>query len=195
IFPRFFDETLINHNGVGRGWILFLWLGYAACAARRGFRDTAVLTVMPLVYLISIGVASGNWTYGWYVTPIYPFLCLGAGDAIAHEWKRPTVLGGFLLVGLLLFYSLNFYVVPSEVMLAVVWNRLRVWVTLAVVLFLTPFMLAQVWPHHRDALRAARASTAIALVITALACAYFVVRYDWIYETFSNFDQLDWFRS
>ncbi len=113
IFLRFFDATLINHNLIGRGWILFLWLAFASSVFRRGRRDAAVLTVPLVTYLVAISVGSGNWTFGWYIVPMYPLLCLGAGDMLASLWRRPTLIGGALFVVLLVMYGLNFTLDPT----------------------------------------------------------------------------------
>jgi hypothetical protein len=189
LFPRFFDATLINHNIVGRGWILFLWLGYAASVFSRGWRQMAALTVLPTAYLVAIAVGSGNWTFGWYIMPLYPFLCLGAGDFLAKLWDRPTFLAGTLFVVLLVMYGLNFLVDPHWAKQPEAWPPLRTVVTLFTALTIAPFALAQVWRDSAFCRRLARLTTAAGLALVVAVSAWFVVRYDTIYETHHEFDR------
>lgn len=193
IFPRFFDATLVNHNLVGRGWILFLWLAFAASVFRRGRRDAAVLTVPLVTYLIAIAVGSGNWTFGWYVVPLYPFLCLGAGDMLAGLYRRPTLIGGALFVVLLVMYGLSFTVDPTWAKQPEAWPVLRRAVTILVALSIAPYALAQVWPRS-IARGAARMTTVVGLAAVVALSGYFVARYDTIYETYRDFDRDPWFR-
>lgn len=108
IFLRFFDDPMINHSLVGRGWLLFLWLAAMASFFARQRRDTAALVVPLFAYLGAIGLGSGTWTYGWYMTPLLPFLCLGAGRFLADLWRDPELGRGSILVLTLVLYSLNF---------------------------------------------------------------------------------------
>lgn len=193
VFLRFFDATLINHNLVGRGWILFLWLAFAVSVLRRGRRDAAVLTVPLVTYLVAIAVGSGNWTFGWYMVPLYPFLCLGAGDMLAGLWRRPTLFGGALVVVLLVMYGLSFTLDPAWAMQPEAWPSLRRALTILVALSIAPYALGQVWP--RSAARGlARAATVVALAAVVALSGYFVARYDTIYETHRDFDRHLWFR-
>lgn len=194
LFPRFFDATLINHSLIGRGWILFLWLGFAASVYRRGARDTAILTVPLVTYLIAIAVGSGNWTFGWYIVPLYPFLCLGAGDLIAQLWRKPTLLGGALFVVLLVMYSLNFTLDPHWAKQPEAWPVIRRAVTLTVALAIAPYALVQVWPSSGLAARLSRTVTALGLATVVVLSGVFVATYDITYETYRDFDREPWFR-
>jgi hypothetical protein len=193
LFPRFFDATLINHSLIGRGWILFLWLGFIASVYRRGARDTAVLTVPLVTYLIAIAVGSGNWTFGWYIVPLYPFLCLGAGDLIAQLWKRPTLLGGALFVVLLVMYSLNFTLDPHWAKQPEAWPILRRAVTLTVALSIAPFALVQVWRESAFCIRLSRAVTVLGLAAVIVLSGVFIATYDVTYETYRDFDRDTYF--
>lgn len=193
IFPRFFDETQINGNRTGRGWILFLWLAYASTIYARGVRSMAVLTIPPLTYLTAIAVGAGNWTYGWYIVPIYPFLCLGAGDFIARTWRQPTFVAGLFLIGLFVFYSLNFWVDPEWARLREAWSYLRVLVTVATIVGLAPFLAVEIWRRHVVALRLSRLVIVASLVVVAVTSAHYVVHYDVLYETHDDFDVDEWF--
>jgi len=193
IFPRFFDVGKINANRIGRGWTLFLWITFAASVHARGVRHSAVLTVPTLVYLVAIAVGSGNWTYGWYVVPLYPFLCLGAGDYIVRTWHKPTLIGGLLLVGLLCFYTLNFTLDPERIRDATTWPHLRAMITAATVVGLAPFALAEVWREHPWVRRFARLAILASLVVTCVFSAWMVTRYDTIYESHHEMDVDDWF--
>jgi 4-amino-4-deoxy-L-arabinose transferase-like glycosyltransferase len=193
LFPRFFDATLINHSLIGRGWALFLWVAFAASIFRRGRRDGAVLGVPLVTYLVAISVGSGNWTFGWYIVPLYPFLCLGAGDFLADLWKRPTLLGGALFVVLLVMYSLNFTLDPTWAKQPEAWPTIRRAVTLTVALSLAPYALVQVWRNNAFLGRLARLTTAVGLVAVVTLCGYFIATYDTAYETYRDFDRDTYF--
>jgi 4-amino-4-deoxy-L-arabinose transferase-like glycosyltransferase len=189
LFPRFFDATLINHNIVGRGWVLFSWLGFAASVFSRGWRQTAVLTVPLTAYLIAIAIGSGNWTFGWYILPLYPFLCLGAGDFLARLWARPTFLAGTLFVVLLVMYGLNFLLDPHWAKQPQAWPTLRRTVTLFTALAVAPYALAQVWRRSRFCVGLARFTTAAGLALVVVVSGWFVGRYDVIFESHADFDR------
>lgn len=193
LFPRFFDATLINHNLIGRGWILFLWVAFSASVFRRGARDAGVLGVPLVTYLVAISVGSGNWTFGWYIVPLYPFLCLGAGDFLAELWRRPTLLGGALFVMLLLMYSLNFVLDPTWAKQPEAWPPLRRAVTLTVGAALAPYALVQVWRRSAFLLGLARTTTLAGLVAVVALCGYFIATYDTAYETYRDFDRDTYF--
>ncbi|HHH26734.1 MAG TPA: hypothetical protein ENK57_00055, partial [Polyangiaceae bacterium] len=129
LFSRYLHLSQINHNHVGRGWTQFLWVGYAVTVFGRGVRETAPITVPPLVYLVALSIGTGNWNFGWYIVQLYPFLCLGAGDFIVRQWRRPSLLGGLLLVGVMLFYSLNLLMDPQWAKNSSSWGELRLWVS------------------------------------------------------------------
>lgn len=108
IFLRFFASPQINYSVVGRGWLLFLWLASMASFFSRNRRDTAVLVVPLFAYMGAIGLGSGMWSYGWYMTPLLPFLCLAAGGFLADLWREPELGRGAVFVLTLVLYSLNF---------------------------------------------------------------------------------------
>ena len=189
LFPRFFDATLINHSVIGRGWILFLWLGAVASAFARGWRESAPVTVPLTAYLVAIAVGTGNWTFGWYIVPLYPFLCLGAGDYLARLWARPTFLTGTLFVVLLVMYTMNFTLDPAWAKTPDAWPTLRKMVSAFVVAFVGPYALVQVYQHSPGAQRLAKLATALGLAIVIAVSALFVVRYDELYERYHDFDR------
>jgi len=193
IFANFYDLPRINHNEVGRGWTLFLWLAYVATVYSRGLRGSAPLTVPPLVYLVAIAVASGNWSFGWYVVPLYPFLCLGAGDFVVRTWRQPTFLAGLLMVSLLSFYSLNFLFHPATFEQPTQWPMLRAMITGATIVLLAPFGAAELWPQHPFGRRLGRLGVALSLAVTIAASLWFVARYDVIFETHRELDAQGWF--
>lgn len=192
LYPRFFDDPLINHNLVGRPWLLFLWLGWAL--ALRGFRpkDRAVLVLPPLLYILGMGLSSGNWTFGWYMMPVYPFLCIGAGRFLADLWDRPTLLAGTLLMTLGVMYGVNFLREPKLWREASAWDHTRHMVTVFLVVSLAPYALAQI-SRARAVRTLARAATAAGLAAMVVLSGYFVVHYDAIYETHRNFDRVEFF--
>ncbi len=193
LFPRFFDATLINHNLMGRGWALFLWIAFAAGVFRRGRRDMATLTLPLATYLVAISVGSGNWTFGWYIVPLYPFLCLGAGAFLTQLWRRPTLLGGTLFLVLLVMYGLNFTLDPLWAKQPVAWPIIRRAVTLTTAFALTPYALVSVWRQNRTLQTLARATTALGLAAVVVLSGYFVTHYDTIYETYHDFDRDTYF--
>lgn len=193
IFARLFTDPHINHNKVGEGTLLFLWFGYVATAWRLPRPTRAAFIVPPLLYLLMIGISSGNWTYGWYLMPVYPFLCLGAGELLAETWRRPSFLAGLLIVALLTLYLLNFTVVDIHVQrlqsLLPATRRFVTWVCLGLVL---PFLAAGVF---RGALSRglARLSLVACLLTTLAAGAIFVARYDVVYETHRDLDRMEFY--
>jgi 4-amino-4-deoxy-L-arabinose transferase-like glycosyltransferase len=193
LFPRFFDVTLINHNLIGRGWILFLWISFGATALARGVRATAPLTVPLGCYLVAMAIGSGNWTFGWYMVPLYPFLCIGAGAFLASLWEKPTLLGGVVTMTLLVMYGANFTLDIDEAKTAARWPDIRAMVTLATFGALTPFGLAQVWKDNTFIVKLARATTVLGLIALVLLCAFFVITYDVRFDSYYDFDRDTYF--
>lgn len=186
IFLRWLDDPLVNHNLVGRGWLLFLWLA-AAIALTRMPRPNALVLVVPwLGYLIAISVSSGNWTFGWYAMPWYPLLCIAAGEMLARLWDEPDPLGGVLFGVLLVMYSLNFQVDPRWVMAH--GSDLRPAVAAAILLLVGPFFLGVMWPGGLSR-QVARAAIVLGLAAFAWCATSFVVDYDVNYVVYRNFDR------
>ncbi len=188
IFLRFFDDGMINHNLVGRGWLLFLWLGTMASLHRRPMRDAAVIGVPLVAYVASIALGSGTWTYGWYVTPLLPWLCLGGGFFLADLWAKPDMVRGSIFVFVLLFYTLNFAVSP-DYMLA--WSfhwEVRALVMTVVTVSVGPFALATALPGQSSA-RLARVALILGLAVIVFVSAVFVLRYDEYSTVFHDFDR------
>ncbi|MFW5921448.1 MAG: ArnT family glycosyltransferase [Polyangiales bacterium] len=192
LFPRFFADSLINHNLVGHGWMLFLWASFFVSVAGPGGRTRAVLAVPVVVYVAGMAWSSGNWTFGWYWMPLYPFLCLGAGKLLDDLWRRPDILRALLFVGLLLMYSLNFTMDPQWAKQAGHWPQIRTWVTILLAVALVPYALAQGF-RSAPTRGLARAITAAGLVLFVGLSGWFVGRYDVIYEQYRNFDRQEYF--
>lgn len=188
LFPRFFDDPLVNMNLVGRGLLLFLWIAWVAGVSRRPRRFEPVLAVLPTVYLCAIAIGSGNWTYGWYLMPIYPFLCLGAGRFLADLWEDPDFARGMIFVGLALMYSMNFTVDTAWARLVVNSDEIRGWVTAFVAVFLLPYALHQALPS-RITRAVARTALGAGLVLLVVLGCRFVLKYDVFYESYRNFDR------
>lgn len=187
-FVPFFSETLINHNRVGAAWLLFLWIGFAASVLTgRERRDMAVLTVPVVGYLVAIGLGSGGWHYGWYLLPVQPLLCLGAGKLLADLWDRPELFRGALFVLLPLMYGVAFLVDLEYVRSPLHGDRVRRSIQLFVVLFLAPYGLAMLF-RHRAAQTLARLTTALGLALMVFLHASFVLRYERLYESHRNLD-------
>jgi len=189
LFPRFFDDPLINHNLVGRGWLLFLWAGTLVSAGGPGRRPDPGFLFLPLVYLVGVAFSSGNWTFGWYVTPLYPFLCLGAGRMLADLWARPELLRGFLFVGLGVMYGLNFTMTHGYAKLGVNWATIRRWVAAVLLVLMSPYALAEAFPGSTAVRRLVRGAFVLGLATLVAMSAWFVLRYDVFYERYRNYDR------
>ncbi|HBQ09832.1 MAG TPA: hypothetical protein DEF51_01120 [Myxococcales bacterium] len=189
LFPRFLDAILINHDLVGRGWSLFLWVAYGASVWSRGFKNAAVYTVPMIAYLVAIGLGSGNHTFGWYMIPVYPFLCLGTGDFLERLLRRPTFFGGGIFVTLFVMYSMNFTVPVEWAKQPEAWPGLRRDITLFLLLSLSPYALAQVWRDNRFFVKLARLWTVVGLAMVVWISADFIIHYDRSIETYFNFDR------
>ena len=196
IFARFFDDPLVNHNLIGRGWLIFLWIGWAASAwavragkaTRRGAATAMVLTVPLLLYLVAIGVSSGNWTFGWYMAPVQPLLCIGAGAFLAAMWERPTVGRAFFFVTLLLMYSMNFTIDPLWAKQSANWEGLRHDVTYFCAAWLLPFALAHAF-RLEVFRKLAQATMILGLATMVVLSGIFVTHYDVYFERYKNFDR------
>lgn len=186
LFLRFFDDGMINMTLIGRGWLLFLWLATAATALARPRRDTSALYLVPLFYLAAIGLGSGNWTYGWYIAPVIPFLCVGVGRFLADLWQSPELFRGalFSLTGVM--YGFNFLLDPDHAKQPGSWPEIRRDVTILLGLQLTPFALATAYP----ALRAfGRFMVIFWIAVVVALSGFFVVRYEVFYDTYRDFDR------
>jgi 4-amino-4-deoxy-L-arabinose transferase-like glycosyltransferase len=187
IFLRFFDSPLINHNLIGRGWLLFLWFAAMAGLANRSRPNVAVLAVPLMTYFAAIALGSGTWTFGWYVTPLLPFLCIGAGFFVAELWRRPDLFRGGMFIFVLVFYSLNFALDPTYVKDIQHWTDIRRWVTIVLALAIAPFGLVQAFGARFRGW--ARAGVALGLVLVVAMGGYFVANYDVISTQYRDFDR------
>jgi 4-amino-4-deoxy-L-arabinose transferase-like glycosyltransferase len=188
IFLRFFDDALINHSLIGRGWLLFLWLAAMAGLAKRDRREVAVIAVPLMTYLAAIALGSGTWTFGWYVTPLLPFLCIAAGRFLADLWREPDLFRGAIFVFVLVFYSLNFVLDPDVAKDSTQWSEIRRVVTLVLAIGLAPFGLVQAFGPER--FRGwARAAVVAGLVVVVAVGGMFVARYDVMSGVYRDFDR------
>ena len=185
LFLRFFDDGMINMTLIGRGWLLFLWLATLSTAFVRPRRDTLALYLIPLFYMAAIGLGSGNWTYGWYIAPILPYLAIGAGRFLADLWREGDFVRGtvFSLTGLM--YGFNFLLDPNHAKQATAWPEIRLHVTLLLAAMLTPYALSSIF----RAPRIGRAALALSLVVFTGLSGYFVTHYDVIYQRYHDFDR------
>jgi len=184
IFLRFFDAPQINHSFVGRGWLLFLWLAAMAAFFSRARKDTAVLVVPLFTYLAAIGLGSGSWSFGWYITPILPLLCLGAGRFLADLWREPDLGRGAVLVLTLVFYSLNFATTETYFFSASTDpEEPRPLVTAVLAAFLVPFGLSQAFGWRA----VGRVGLVASLLTMLIVSAVFIGGYEVVPH--GNFDQ------
>lgn len=188
IFLRWFDVTLINHSVIGRGWMIFLWLGTAASHARRKVASSGVVLVPLLLYLSAITIGTGNWTFGWYAVPLYPWLCLGAGRFLADLWDEPDFFRGFVVCVLLVLYSLNFAIDPTFMKQPSSWPPLRVGIAITIAVLFAPFGLVQVL-RSTATTAIARGAVVVVLAVYVGLSARFVTRYETFFDTYKNFDR------
>ncbi|HJL03547.1 MAG TPA: glycosyltransferase family 39 protein [Polyangiaceae bacterium LLY-WYZ-15_(1-7)] len=188
IFLRWFDVTLINHSVIGRGWVLFLWLGTVASHVQRSWARSALVAAPLVFYLAAITIGTGNWTFGWYAVPLYPWLCLGCGRFLADCWQKPDLLKGTLFSVVLVMYTLNFAVDPADMKNPEHWSMLRYVISGIVFLLLAPWALVQIWPE-RFFRRLARGAFAFGLAVVVVLSARFVAGYETNYETYKDFDR------
>ncbi len=188
-FVPFFYDALINHNRVGRGWLVFLWIAFVAAALARSRNGMAALALPVVGYLVAMGLPSGSWHYGWYLLPVYPFLCIGAGSFLADLWEEPELLRGALFVLLPVAYAMTFLHDPEWVRSPWSNETMRRWVGAFVIAFLLPYGLVQL-RRTRLSLLLARAGTAAALALVVALNAFFVIQYEALYETHHAQDDL-----
>lgn len=188
VFLRFFDDAMINTIIVGQGWLLFLWLGTIGAWTKRS-RETIALLGTPLIaYLMSIGLGSGDWTYGWYITPMLPWICLGAGMFIVDAWRETDIVRGAILTVVLLFYTLNFAFSPEWIRAFLYHVETRWLVTSVLLLGWGPFAVATAMPSALSRNVARLAIVAILVVVVAQS-ALFVYRWDEFQQIFGSFDR------
>ncbi len=189
LFPRFFADGLINHNLVGHGQTLFAWLAYAVALGKLDDHRRALLSLTPLVYLSALALSSGNWTFGWYILPVMPFLCLGAGHFLTDLLERPTFFGGLVFFGLLVMYGFNFMHDLRWAMQPAGWAALRRVITPFMLVALVPYLVAQSLPNTATR-RLAQATTALGLMLFLVNSAYFATHYDDLYVSHHDFDRM-----
>lgn len=173
-FPRFFDLMMINSMSFGRGWAIFVWL-----AAVGGFytwppERRAAITVPLVVYMVAIGLAAGNYSYGWYALPIFALVVIPAGAFLGELWRAPDLLRGGLFGVLFVMYSVHFLAEPELFTDGTMTPFVRRLVMLVSVALVAPYCLVQVWPRFQPT---ARFAFAVALVVALYAQASLVV--DW----------------
>lgn len=188
IFPRFFADGMLVHNITFHAHQLFLWLAALTHFGGRGRRVDPAWVVFPTCYLIVIAVSSGNWTFGWYMLPVYPFLCLAAGQFLVSLWREPSPLAGLIFMGLLVMYFGNFFETPRAMKSSIHWPRLRTWISAFVLFAIGPYFLATV-RRWRWTQTVARAATALGLVLVVGLSGWYVYHYDVLYESHWNFDR------
>jgi 4-amino-4-deoxy-L-arabinose transferase-like glycosyltransferase len=186
LFLRFFDDGMINMTLIGRGWLLFLWLATAATALARPRRDLAALYMVPLFYLTAIGLGSGNWTYGWYISPVVPFLCVGVGRFLADLWESPEFVRGWLFSLTGVMYGFNFVLDPDFAKQGGNWPEIRREVTVLLALQLTPYALVTAYPRLRPY---ARAMTALWVAAVVALSGWFIANYETFYDIYRDFDR------
>ncbi|MCA9582829.1 MAG: glycosyltransferase family 39 protein, partial [Myxococcales bacterium] len=144
VFIRFFSEPMINHNRIGAGWVLFLWIAFANLLPQLSRHRRHLVGLPVIIYMAAIAIPSGSWSFGWYILPLYPFLCLGGGRFLADLWEEPDAIRGGLFVFLAIFYGFNF--LGTDTWLMTHRSTVSRMVPLTAVIFLTPFLLSTLLP-------------------------------------------------
>ena len=182
LFPRFFVQPMINRNGVGAGWLLFLWFAWVAEAMKRRQRQQAVeyyetsfvLVVPAVAYLSGIALSSGSWTFGWYLWPILPFLCVAAGRYLEEQRHYPDPLGGISFVILFVGYSMSFAAGSALAQIPAEWRQLMG--IFFVIALLTPFVFMR--RSHSFRPQATSTSVIVGLAAVIVLSTSFIVNYD-----------------
>lgn len=187
VFIRFIHMAFINHNVMGRGWLLFLWIGWAAAAAVAQ-RDTRAVIVMPLLlYVVAMGLSAGFWSFGWYWLPFFPFLCIACGQFLRDLWHKPDLFRGFVLIGVLVMYSMNYSLHPDAFRFGPNFDWMRRMISIFSIGFLAPYVLAQLL-RDRPFVALARLGTTAALIVALSMSTVFVYGYEHLCVTHENFD-------
>jgi 4-amino-4-deoxy-L-arabinose transferase-like glycosyltransferase len=194
LFPRYFTDAYINRLAIGRGHLLFLWLAYFVAIRGRDGKIDARGIVPPLTYLGMLAVSAGDFNYGWYMLPVYPFLCIYAGRFVQDVIVRPNVAHGLLMIGLLLMYSCCYVVDFAFGRTPEGWAVLRGVVAGTFYSLFVPLLAATAMRHPitRNLARTAMAACFAGFVVIS---AYMVVEFERIRGTHENFDRDDFYDS
>ncbi|MEM9070409.1 MAG: hypothetical protein AAGE52_18030 [Myxococcota bacterium] len=185
VFSYWFYGPAINGSRIGRGPLMFLWTAAVIIAPRLSERTSVVLPTG--LFLLATALSVGTTQQGSHLLPVLLVLCALAGPFVVRVFKRPDLLGGLLVVGMLTLYALMLTFEPAWIANRGHWPAMRR-ITWGVALgLLTPLGLTMVFPH-RWTQRLARASIGVALLIYATASAHFVLRYDVTSELYRNYD-------
>jgi 4-amino-4-deoxy-L-arabinose transferase-like glycosyltransferase len=187
-FLRFFDDGMINHTMIGRGWLMFLWLATLGAMLRRSRAMIAIVGTPLVAYLAAITLGSGDWTYGWYITPLFPWLCLGAGAFIVDAWNETDIVRGAILTFVFLFYTLNFAFSPEWIRSWLFHMEVRWLVTIVLLLGWGPFALSTAMPSVQTKWFARIALVGIVTAVV-IQSALFVYRWDELSSLFGDFDR------
>ncbi len=187
VFTPWILGAQIDHNRVGRPMLLFLWLAFAIACAKWG-RDKAAVLVLPLLaYVVAMALPSGTWHYGWYLLPLYPILCAGAGAYLRDLWAKPDLLGGFLLAGLLSLYALQLNLEPAWANAGANFPAMRRVVWIVAMVLLTPLGIAQVF-SGKWAQRLGRVAVFLSILVFVVCSARFTLLYDVTSRTMYDYD-------
>lgn len=187
VFSSWVLGAQIDHNRVGRPMLLFLWLAFAVACGKWGREKAAVLVVPLLAYVVALALPSGTWHYGWYLLPLYPILCAGAGSYLRDLWAKPDLLGGFLVAGLLSLYALQLNMEPAWVNAGANFGEMRRLVWVLALLLLVPFGFAQVF-GAKWAQQLGRAGVFLSIVVFVVCSARFTLLYDVTSRTLYDYD-------
>lgn len=187
LFPRYFTDAFINRIEIGQGHLLFLWIAYFV--AIRGPDGSIDLrgVVPPLTYLGMLAVTAGEFNYGWYLLPVYPFLCIYAGRFIRDAILKPNLAHGLVMIGLLLMYSCNYVVDAGYGRSEAGWAVTRRLVPTTFYGLFVPLLIATALPRPLTK-SIARTSMALCLAGFVLFSTYTIIAFERIRDTHGSFD-------
>ncbi|MCC7534811.1 MAG: glycosyltransferase family 39 protein [Deltaproteobacteria bacterium] len=179
IFVNWFEYARIGDNDVGRGWLLLLWFGFFTGFPKA--RLERVAYALPVFLHITATALASNWMYGWYLLPIYPFLCIGTARSLASAWTEADGWRPFVLTALGPMYALQLMPPMANVYV------LKFVVTGVVLVLFTPLVVHTVMRTRVTAslVRAVIVVGLGALLVTSVA---FIVTYDTTVLSAASFD-------
>jgi hypothetical protein len=109
------------------------------------------------------------------------------GRFLERTWERPSLLRGFVVVGLLTMYTLNFSADLGWLRTPQSWPIIRREVNIFLLLAFGPFLAVAAWPRPFRPL-ARLALIGCLVTFTVLGCRY-VVEYEELADSYKDFDK------
>jgi hypothetical protein len=142
----------------GRGWYLWLLLAAGVAAFRR---ERSLLLPMVIYGILVVMTADHRVIFGWYRTPLLPFLCIAAGIYLHEMLREPDLFRTFPFAASAVATGF-LYALPEGV------TATKGMTVLFALLAVAPF-LPRLMSDHPLALRLARGGAALLLLCFLLA--------------------------